>query len=264
MVLSIGWAESYYPLNLPNLQTDNLLKNIYLLSSAATQNDIQLLNTVSKPGVYWNEPSFMVNAFYYNEVNQFIVPAGSLMYPFFSEHTSASIGWNYGGLGAVIGHEMVHAFDEDGRYYDTHGFNKPWWLPRDNRRYNMLSKRLKQLYSDSKIYGVHLDGNKTINENLADLGGVSIALEALKHEIQNKSEAEKKYEFQQFFISYAISWRTKEEKKKVLQSLIVDRHSPPEFRVNNIVSQFDEFYTAFDIVVSNKLYVAPEERIKVF
>ena len=264
MVLSIGWAESYYPLNLPNLQTDNLLKNIYLLSSAATQNDIQLLNTVSKPGVYWNEPSFMVNAFYYNEVNQFIVPAGSLMYPFFSEHTSASIGWNYGGLGAVIGHEMVHAFDEDGRYYDTHGFNKPWWLPRDNRRYNMLSKRLKQLYSDSKIYGVHLDGNKTINENLADLGGVSIALEALKHEIQNKSEAEKKYEFQQFFISYAISWRTKEEKKKVLQSLIVDRHSPPEFRVNNIVSQFDEFYSAFDVVVSNNLYIAPEERIKVF
>ena len=262
MVLSIGWPESYYPLNLPDLQTDNLLKNIYLLSSVSTQNDIQLLNTLSMPGVYWNEPSFMVNAFYYNEINQFIVPAGSLMYPFFSNNKS--IGWNYGGLGAVIGHEMVHAFDEDGRYYDIHGYYKPWWLPRDNRRYNVLSKRLKELYSQSIIYGVHLDGNKTINENLADLGGVSIVLEALKEDIQGKSESEKKYEFQQFFISYAISWRTKEEKKKVLQSLIVDKHSPPEFRVNNIVCHFDEFYIAFDVVVSNKLYIPPEERIKVF
>ena len=262
MVLSIGWPEFYYPLNLPQLQTDNLLKNIYLLSASSTQNDIILLNTSTIPGKFWTEPSFMVNAFYYNEINEFIVPAGSLMYPFYSENKS--IGWNYGGLGAVIGHEMVHAFDEDGRDYNSHGLYNPWWLPRDNRRYNQLSKQLKKLYSSSKLYGVHLDGNKTINENLADLGGLSITLEALNHELQGRGEKEKIAELQQFFISYAISWRTKEEKKKVLQSLVVDHHSPPEFRVNNIVTQFDEFYTAFNVVVSNKLYIPPEERIKVF
>jgi putative endopeptidase len=262
MVLNIGWPEFYYPLNLPNLQTDNLLKNIYLLSSSLTNNDILLLNTESHAGKTWNEPSFMVNAFYYNEINEFIVPAGSLMYPFYSEKKSA--GWNYGGLGAVIGHEMIHAFDEDGRYYDAYGLYKPWWQLKDKKRYINISKRIKNLYNNSKIYGVHLDGNKTINENLADLGGISIALEALKHELQGKSEKEKKYEYQQFFISYAISWRTKEEKKKVLQSLIIDSHSPPEFRVNNIVVHFEEWYTAFDVVVSNKLYVAPEDRIKVF
>lgn len=262
MGLSIGWPDFYYPLNLPTLQTDNLLQNIYLLSSSSTQNDIELLNKVSEPGKYWTEPSFMVNAFYYNEINEFIVPAGSLMYPFYSE--TKSIGWNYGGLGAVIGHEMVHAFDEDGRHYDAHGFYKPWWLSRDNRRYNILSNKLKKIYNESKIHGVHINGNRTINENLADLGGVSIALEALKLELQKSSEKEKIHEYQQFFISYAISWRTKEEKKKVLQSLIVDIHSPAEFRVNNIISHFNEFYEAFNVEVSNKLYIPPEERIRVF
>ena len=262
MTLSIGWPESYYPLNLPQLHTDNLLKNIYLLSSSSTQNDIQLLNKVSEPGRFWNEPTFMVNAFYYNEINEFIIPAGSLLYPFYSD--SKSIGWNYGGLGAIIGHEMVHAFDEDGRDYDVHGLYKSWWLPRDNKKYNILSKKLIDLYSNSKIHGIHLDGNKTINENLADLGGVSIALEALKIELEGESEKTRINELQQFFISYAISWRTKEDKKKSLYSLIVDPHSPAEFRVNNIISHFNEFYEAFNISVSNKMYIPPEKRISVF
>jgi hypothetical protein len=262
MVLSIGWPESYYPLNLPDLQTDNLLKNIYLLSASSTQNDIELLNKVSEPGRFWNEPSFMVNAFYYNEINEFIIPAGSLLYPFYSD--SKSIGWSYGGLGVVIGHEIVHAFDEDGRNYDTHGFYKSWWLPRDNKRYNILSQKIIDIYSNSKMYGIHLDGSQTINEDLADLGGVSIALEALKIELQKSSEKEKIHEYQQFFISYAVSWRTKEEKKKSLHSLIIDPHSPAEFRVNNIICHFNEFYEAFNVGVSNKMYISPEKRISVF
>jgi len=262
MTLSIGWPEQYYPLNLPNLQTDNLLENIYLLCATSTANDIKLLNTESEPGTTWEEPAFMVNAFYYNEINEFVVPAGSLLYPFYSD--KLSIGWNYGGLGAVIGHEMVHAFDENGRDYDEHGLFKQWWLQIDNRRYNSLIKRLKELYGNSKIYGTHINGNKTVSENLADLGGVSIALEALKHELKEVSEKERINELRQFFISYAVSWRTKEEKKKVLQSLIIDKHSPPEFRVNNIVNQFDEWYEVFNVEVGNKMFVAPEARIRVF
>jgi len=262
MTLSIGWPEQYYKLDLPNLQTDNLLENIYLLGAASTANNIKLLNTESIPGTTWEEPAFMVNAFYYNEINEFVVPAGSLQYPFYSD--KSSIGWNYGGLGAVIGHEMVHAFDENGREYDQHGFFKQWWLPIDNRRYYSLIKRLEELYGNSTIYGTHINGNKTVSENLADLGGVSIALEALKHELKEVSEKEKINELRQFFISYAVSWRTKEEKKKVLQSLIIDKHSPPEFRVNNIVNQFDEWYEVFNVEVGNKMYVAPEDRIRVF
>jgi len=262
MTLSIGWPTKYYELNLPILQTDNLLENIYLLSAASTAKDIKLLNTESIPGATWEEPAFMVNAFYYNEINEFVIPAGSLQYPFYSD--TSSIGWNYGGLGAVIGHEMVHAFDENGRNYNEHGLFKQWWCSIDNRRYSVLIKKLEELYSSSRIYGNHLDGDRTVSENLADLGGLSIALGALKDELKGVSEKERIHEIRQFFISYAVSWRTKEEKKKVLQSLIIDKHSPPEFRVNNIVNQFDEWYEVFNINTKHKLYICPENRISIY
>jgi len=264
MVLSIGWPESYPKFVLPLLQTDNLLENVYLLSTSSTDEDISLLNKTSIPGKTWNEPSYIVNAFYYNEINEFIVPAGSLLYPFFGGDNECSIGWNYGGLGCVIGHEMIHAFDDDGKDYDQHGLYNPWWKPRDNRRFHVISKKLVEIYNNSKVYGINVNGSLTLNENLADLGGFSIALEALKHEIADKSEKERKYELQQFFISYAVSWRTREDKKKILQGLIIDRHSPAELRVNLIVSQIDEWYDIFDVKVANNLFVAPEDRAKIY
>jgi putative endopeptidase len=159
---------------------------------------------------------------------------------------------------------MVHAFDENGRDYDEYGLYNQWWSPTDNRRYHALIKRLEELYAKSTIYGTHLNGHRTVSENLADLGGLSIALCALKNELKGVSENIKNYEIREFFISYAVSWRTKEEKKKVLQSLITDMHSPPEFRVNNIVNQFDEWYDVFKIQSTDKMYIAPKDRIRVF
>lgn len=262
MVLNIGWPDYYYKMNLPKLQTDNLLLNIYLLAASSTDNDIYLLNKKSTPNKTWSEPSFIINAFYYNEINTFIVPAGLLVYPYFGN--SKSVGWDYGGLGCVIGHEMIHAFDEDGKTYDSHGYLKKWWLPRDNRRFHAISKKLIELYNNSTVLNTKINGKLTLNENLADLGGLSISLQALKEEIKDRTEKEKIHEIQQFFISYAVSWRTKEQKTKQMQSLFMDRHSPPEFRVNNIVSQIDDWYEAFNIQVDNTLYVAPENRIRVY
>lgn len=261
MVLSVGWPEYYYKINLPMLQTDNLLMNVYLLSASSSDNDIYLLNKISKPGKTWNEASFLINAYYYNEINEFVVPAGILMYPYFG---GKSFGWDYGGLGCVIGHEMIHAFDNDGKTYNQYGIVKNWWLPKDNRRYHVIIKKLVEFYNESKILNTKINGKLTLNENLADLGGVSIALEGLKSELKHVSEKEKIHELQQFFISYAVSWRTKEHKRKQLQGLFMDKHSPPEIRVNNIVTQFNEFYEAFNIQVENKLYIPPEERIRVF
>ena len=263
MVLSIGWPEKYPVLYIPPLDTENLLYNIYALAASKTFQDIQLLNKKTRPGLIWNEPNFLVNAFYYNEINEFVIPAGILMYPFF-DRKKRSTGWNYGGLGAVIGHEMVHAFDEDGKNYDEKGIFKYWWSKKDLKHFHSFSKKLVDLYSSSKIYTISINGKKTLSENLADLGGLSIALEALKKEISSLNDSEKKDELKQFFISYAVSWRTKEEKQKVLQSLFMDVHAPPEFRVNNIVVHFDEWYSAFDIEVSDNLYIPPEERIRVF
>lgn len=262
MILSIGWPEKNMPYIFPDLQSNNLLENIYLLGETVSIQEIQFLNKSIKPGMYWQEPTFNVNAFYYNEINQLVVPAASLMYPFFSKNKS--IGWNYGGLGCVIGHEIVHAFDEDGKKYGPTGLYKNWWLKIDNRRYNKYSKKLIDFYNKTKIYNTFIDGKSTLNENLADLGGISIALHALKNEIKEKTDTEKKKELRDFFISYAVSWRTKEEKQKQLQSIITDKHSPPEIRVNNIVCHIDEWYDVFDISIDNKLYIHPEERISVF
>jgi endothelin-converting enzyme/putative endopeptidase len=261
MILNIGWPEDNPSFYLPKLNTKNLLENIYLLSAALTQEDIKLISTYSIPGKTWKEPTFVVNAYYYNETNEFIIPAGSLFYPFYKNQ---EVGWNYGGLGSVIGHEMVHAFDTDGKKYNEKGFYKNWWSPRDNRRYNIISKRLTKLYNKSNIYGTHIDGKETLNENLADLGGLSIALEALKENIKNYDTKQQLYEFQQFFISYTVSWRSKSEKTQMLQSLITDNHSPAEFRVNNIICHFDEWYTAFDIKKEDKMYILPDKRIRVF
>jgi putative endopeptidase len=263
MVLCIGWPEKYPILYIPPLHTDNLLYNIYALAASKTFQEVQLLNKKTTPGVTWNEPNYLVNAFYYNEINQFVIPAGILMYPFFNKNKKA-LGWNYGGLGAVIGHEMIHAFDVDGKNYDENGVFKHWWSNKDLKKFHSFSKKLIEQYSLSKVFNVSVDGKKTLSENLADLGGLSIALEALKKEISSLNDSEKKEELKQFFISYAVSWRTKEEKQKVLQSLFMDVHAPAEFRVNNIVIHFDEWYSAFDIEVSNNLYVPPEERIRVF
>lgn len=265
MVLSIGWPEKHTQYNIPILVKNDLLKNIYTLSSGSVKDDIELLNKESTPGVTWKEPSFAVNAYYYNEINEFIIPAGTLFYPFFGDN--CSIGWNYGGLGAVIGHEMVHAFDKDGKKYNEYGLNKSWWLPKDNYHYKVYSDKLIHLFNSSKIYDKHLNGQKTLNENLADLGGLSISLEALKKHIKSYDKYDKKkekYELQQFFISYAVSWRTKEEKQRTFENLITDVHSLPEFRVNNIVNQFDEWYEVFDIKKNDKMYIEPHKRIRVF
>ena len=262
MILSIGWPDSTIKYNYPTLLKDNLLYNIHILGETISIQEIELLGKRDKPGNYWFEPTFMVNAYYYNENNQFIVPAASLMFPFYSG--SRSLGWNYGGLGCVIGHEMIHAFDEDGKHYTPNGTYKNWWISIDNRRYNMYSKKIIELYNNTKIYNHYIDGELTLSENLADLGGMSIALEALKKEISNKSDEEKKKELRDFFISYAVSWRTKEKKQKELQSLIIDKHSPSEIRVNNIVCQFDEWYDVFNIEKNDKLFITPENRIKVF
>ena len=262
MKLCIGWPETYPPLIFPELTTDNLLENALLLSEASTEEDIAQLNKQSIVGKWWNEPAFMVNAFYYNEINEYIIPAAQLFFPFYGR----SLGWNYGGLGSIIGHEMVHAFDENGKEYDKYGLDKKWWHLRDNRRFNKLSNKLIELYNISRIDGRMIDGELTLSENIADLGGISIALGALNTELESKgfTISERKKELQDFFISYAVSWRTKEKRKKELEGLFMDKHSPAELRVNNIISQIDEWYEVFHIKETDKLYISPEKRIRIY
>jgi predicted metalloendopeptidase len=245
------------------LNPERLLENILKLAYLDFKDEMEKINTRLDPTM-WDDPVFSVNAYYYNEGNRLILPAGILRWPFF--HVAASDGWNFGGLGATIGHEICHAFDYDGKDYDEHGNKNPWWSSEEEGRYEKKVKDLIKLFNATEYFGHHLSGALTLSENIADLGGLAIALTALEKRLDKRrvSAEIRKKEICDFFTSYAISWRTKEKKEKAIQSLFMDVHAPPVARVNNIVSQFDQWYECFDVKPGDELYKASENRIRIF
>lgn len=257
-----------YPRNIHNdkkivLNPEKLIHNIFNLGQSDFNEEIKKIDSILDPND-WDDDVFAVNAYYYNEANRLILPSGILRWPFF--HEGASDGWNFGGLGASIGHEISHAFDNDGKDFDEHGNKHVWWSRSEQMRYHKTTKALIDLYNKTEYFGQHLNGVLTLSENIADLGGVQIALNALKKLLKDKKSSEEEVHNQicEFFHSYAVSWRTKEKREKAEQSLFMDVHAPPPARVNNIVRQFDDWYTCFNIKPGDKLYTSPDERIRIF
>lgn len=262
MITSIGYPDRFAALTVPTVKGENLIENLLTIGSWQTSYEISRLGEKREEQKDWDEPIFAVNAYYYSQSNEIVIPLGSIYWPFYSQ--TAALGWNYGGLGCILGHEITHAFDRDGKEYDPDGFPKKWWTPSDNRAYNKKTKSLAQLFSEEKILNHPVSGYLTLSENIADLGGMAIALDALHKELEKQKNGDRKQAYQQFFLSYAVSWRVKEKPEKVLQSLFLDYHAPPSLRVNLIVSQFDEWYEAFDITEKDPMYIPPEKRIRIF
>jgi putative endopeptidase len=265
MKLSIAWSSPLVasPPELPSLQTDTLLANIYLLEASTTDRKLKWLRSPPKVDE-WEESPYSVNAYYYHDTNELVVPAGSFMWPFMDIDSSRGIGWSYGGLGAVIGHEITHAFDREGKEFDPSGRAAPWWSSTVLKAYQAKTKALIRLFNETNHLGHQVNGALTLDENLADLGGLAIALDALHHALDGVAEDKKQEQIRQFFIAYAVSWRTKEHPERQMQRLLLDKHAPVELRVNLIVSQFEEWYAAFDVHTGDALYVPPEERIRIF
>lgn len=234
--------------------------NLLMLASKDTEHMIHELasHSCKKTPSKWREGAFEVNAYYYPEANMMVVPAGILRPPFFDETKSDA--WNLGGIGVAMSHEITHGFDDDGRSFDENGNYKDWWSASDERTYNAMSRAMVKLFDGQKYMGGTVDGKRTLNENLADLGGLAIALEALNLMLPKDIEG-RKAAYRDFFTSFAVSWRQKDRPKKARQALLLDVHAPPLYRVNLIVRQFEEFYTAFDIKPSEKGYIPAEERI---
>ena len=254
---------------LSSLEPDHLLKNVYLLDAALTDFDIQKCFKDSPKGL-WADPPYVVNAYYYHETNEIVLPAANFLWPFYRLPAEDWIGWNYGGVGNVIAHEIIHAFDGEGRFFDERGRVNSWWSAADEKHYSRETKKLVELFGRKRVAGKKISGQTTLDENLADLGGVSISLNALKKELRRKqqhntlSEDDCIRHLRDFFISYAVSWRTKESKARRIERVATDQHAPFELRVNLIVSQFQEWYDVFQIKASHPLYVAPRDRIKIF
>lgn len=262
--LDIGSPDSFPILPKVDLQTDTLLQNILLLGEEYTLLDMKMVGKEVDVDRYWDDVVYSTNAHYYTETNQMILPAGSFAWPFY--HEAAPLGWNYGGLGAVISHEITHAFDMDGMKYSAIGEKKNWWTTTDLKKYKKIASRLVERFGKARVLGHPVNGSLTLDENISDLGGLAIALDALKLDlIQRKvSMTQEKEAYRNFFLSYAVSWRVKDSPERALQRLFMDRHAPTPLRVNYVVNQFDEWYEIFEIQVADELYLHPEERIRIF
>jgi putative endopeptidase len=236
------------------------LDNIFKLNMKDTALMLNDLKTgCSRDENEWEDGAFEVNAYYYSEGNMMVIPAGILRPPFFD--LKKSMAWNLGAIGSAIGHEITHGFDTDGRMYDAIGNWNNWWSKSDEENFTNLTKKVVALFHGVEYMDGKIDGEMTLSENLADIGGMAIALEALNDILKDKSEKEKKMEYIEFFKSYAVSWRNKDRPQKAKESLFSDSHAPAKFRVNKIVHQFEEFYIAFDIKKGDVGWVEPADRI---
>lgn len=261
MRLSIAYPDAFADLKAPPLSKNNLIDNLITMGEWRSEYELGRLGTLRDDQKDWDDPVYAVNGYYYSEANELVIPSGSLLEPFFSE--LRPLGWNYGAVGAIIGHEMTHAFDEEGCEYDEAGQKKKWWSVTDTRNYETITRHLVKMFNEHSLMHKHIDGRLTLSENIADLGGLAIALDALNEKLQGQNANVKKAAYKEFFTAYAVSWRIKERTKKQLQGLIMDKHAPTPLRVNLVVNQFQEWYDAFDIS-KGAMFLPVDKRVRIF
>lgn len=222
------------------------------------------MNKIGKPvdRTEWFMNPQTVNAYYSPTMNEIVFPAAILQSPFFNLEADDAV--NYGAIGMVIGHEMTHGFDDQGRKYNKDGNLEDWWEAEDSEKFNELTKTIIDQYESFIAIGdMNLNGNLTLGENIADYGGLTIAYHALQKSMEGKDRPEPIDGFtpeQRFFLSYANVWRQVIRDQELMRRVKEDPHSPGKFRVNGAVFNINEFYEAFQIEDTDPLYRAPEVR----
>jgi putative endopeptidase len=209
-----------------------------------------------------------VNAYYNPGMNEIVFPAAILQPPFFD--AGADDAANYGGIGAVIGHEIGHGFDDQGAKYDGDGNLVDWWTDADRAEFGTRTKALIEQYETFTPRGLeashHVNGAFTVGENIGDLGGLSIALLAYQLSLGGK-EAPVINDLtgvQRVFYGWAQVWRTKSREAEAIRRLAIDPHSPPEFRCNGVIRNIDAYYDAFDVSETDELYLEPAQRVRIW
>jgi len=206
-----------------------------------------------------------VNAYYYPAMNEICFLAAILQPPNFDPNADLAV--NYGGIGAVIGHEMGHGYDDQGAKSDERGVMRDWWQPQDVERFRELGQRLVGQYSAFEpLPGLHVDGARTLGENIGDLSGVTAALDAY-HDSLGGKPAPVLDGFtgdQRFFLGWAQVWRMVIRDARLRSQVATDSHSPNKFRVQGVVRNMDAWYDAFDVQPGAKLYLSPEDRVRIW
>jgi len=214
----------------------------------------------------WMMAPQVVNAYFMPPYNEIVFPAAILQPPFYNFHADDAV--NYGGIGAVIGHEISHCFDDSGSRYDAEGNLNNWWTDEDLEKFTVLGDRLAAQYDAAEVLpGVHINGKFTLGENIGDLGGVNAAYDGLQLYLAENGRPEDIDGFtaeQRFFLSWGTIWRTKYRDDALKNQIKTDPHSPGIQRAQMPLQNVDSFYEAFNIVEGDKMYLAPEDRVRIW
>jgi putative endopeptidase len=213
----------------------------------------------------WGMNPQTVNAYYNPPMNEIVFPAAILQPPFFNMEAEDAV--NYGGIGAVIGHEIGHGFDDSGSGYNGDGKLENWWTDSDKEKFKQRTDALvAQFNAFSPVDGVNVNGTFTLGENIGDLSGLSIAYKAYKISLDGKEAPviEGLTGDQRFFIGWAQAFLGKIRDEAVIEQIRTDPHSPTEYRVNGVVYNVDAFYEAFNVGPDDAFYIKPEDRVRIW
>jgi len=261
----IGYPDKFRDYSALRVEADDLLGNARRAAAFETDRQLKKIGSPVDRDEWFMRPQ-TVNAYYNPGTNEICFPAGILQKPFFDP--DADTAENYGGIGAVIGHEIGHGFDDQGSQYDGAGNLNEWWTEDDRSRFSQRSDALIKQYdafSPRNLPDEHVNGALTVGENIGDLGGLTIAHKAYLISLAGEEArvVDGMTGSQRVFMNWAYAWRTKRRKEQEQQFLAIDPHSPAEFRAN-IVRNLDEFHEAFGTQPGDGLWLDPEARIRIW
>ncbi|MFC1719833.1 M13 family metallopeptidase [Pseudomonadota bacterium] len=260
----IGYPDKWKDYSALNIEADDLVGNMQRSALFTYETNIARQGgPVDR--TEWNMTPQTVNAYYNPPLNEIVFPAAILQPPYFDMNADDAV--NYGSIGAVIGHEIGHGFDDKGSTFDGDGVLRNWWTDQDRAEFEKRTARLVEQYNEFQPFeDMNVNGEFTLGENIGDLGGLSIALLAYKISLEG-AEPPVLDGFtgeQRVFIGYAQGWRKKTRDEALRVQISTDPHSPAQYRVNGVVRNVPEFYQAFDISDTDALYLAPEDRVKIW
>jgi len=262
--VKIAYPDKWRDYSALEVRSDDLVADMQAARKFAWLRQVTRLNLpVDRDEWYMNPQT--VNASYNPNLNEMTFPAGILQPPYFDPAADPAI--NYGGIGAIIGHEMSHGFDDEGRKYDGSGVLANWWTDADAMEFDARAAVLGRQFDTYEPFpGFHVKGDLTMGENIADLGGALVALDAYHNSLGNAGAAvlDGLTGDQRFFLGYAQSWRHKSTDDSTRQLIVSNPHAPAQYRVNGVVRNIDAWYEAFNVKPGDKLFLAPENRARIW
>lgn len=265
-VAKIGYPDKWRDYSTLEIKADDLVGNLQRIAAFGHAYEVA---KIGKPvdREEWHMTPQTVNAYYNPLMNEIVFPAAILQTPFFNLTADAAA--NYGGIGSVIGHEIGHGFDDQGSKYDGDGNMVDWWVDSDRAAFEKLADQLIQQFdelSPAATPDIHVNGAFTVGENIGDLSGVEISYKAYKYSLKGATAPviDGWTGDQRFFLAYAQAWRGKSRPEEIRRRIATDPHSPDEFRCNQIVRNLDAFYEAFEVTPSDRMWLAPEQRVKIW